>query len=174
MAMSHETCTHPRTPAGRAACRKAGGPGAVRCTCNDYPEDGSVLIHSHTCPMKAVSVAKNGPSLAEVINASAKTPGPKSRVAKMARTTTRKVNLADMPGVFRTVVKWAEDHGCDVTTSTIREQNMVHVSGTPGTLTLTWSPVTPEGVHAVSFRPHGTSVTSRVATVNDGLAKLKG
>jgi len=26
MGMSHATCTHPRTPAGRAACRKAGGP----------------------------------------------------------------------------------------------------------------------------------------------------
>jgi hypothetical protein len=147
MAMSHETCTHPRTPAGRAACRKAGGPGAPTI---------------------------KSPSLAEVINASVKTPGPKSRVAKMARTTTRKVNMADMPGVFRTVVKWAEANGCDVTTSTLRDQNMVHVSGTPGTLTLTWSPTTPDGVHAVAFRPHGTSITSRVATVNDGLAKLKG
>ena len=27
MAMSHERCDHPRTLAGRAACRKAGGPG---------------------------------------------------------------------------------------------------------------------------------------------------
>ena len=26
MGMSHETCNHPRTPAGRAACRKSGGP----------------------------------------------------------------------------------------------------------------------------------------------------
>lgn len=29
MGMSHENCTHPRTPAGRAACRKAGGPTAT-------------------------------------------------------------------------------------------------------------------------------------------------
>lgn len=27
MAMSHENCDHPRTPAGRAKCRAAGGPG---------------------------------------------------------------------------------------------------------------------------------------------------
>lgn len=29
MGMSHDACTHPRTPAGRAACRKAGGPGVT-------------------------------------------------------------------------------------------------------------------------------------------------
>jgi hypothetical protein len=76
--------------------------------------------------------------------------------------------------VFRTAVKWANDHGCTVTTSKRGDQAMVHLTreGT-GVLTMTWSPVTPEGVHAVSFRPTGTSVAVRVATVNDGLAKLK-
>jgi hypothetical protein len=35
MAMSHADCDHPRTPAGRAACRKAGGPSATGLLVHD-------------------------------------------------------------------------------------------------------------------------------------------
>lgn len=52
MSVSHASCSHDRTPKGRAACRAAAKRGLV-CTCGgDTATDGPVLIHSHTCPLK--------------------------------------------------------------------------------------------------------------------------
>lgn len=140
MAMSHENCTHPRTPAGRAACRKAGGPGNV----------------TPQVPVKAMTT----PAV--------------SRPTK-TRTQTRTVSLAGLPGTFRTAVDWAHANGCaSAVLPADKGATMIRLGNDRGTLTLTWSPATPEGVHAVSWRPEGTSVATKIATVNEGLAKLKG
>lgn len=50
--IDHTGHNHPATPAGRAACRAGLAPS---CTCGDGP--GTIRIHSHTCPMKAIAVA---------------------------------------------------------------------------------------------------------------------
>lgn len=146
MGMSHENCEHPRTPAGRAACRKAGGPGKLgksgRPEVFHVPDDESGKIVKVTTRRKAAP----------------------------------KVSISDMPRIFRTAVDWAKTNGCEVDALPGNNDSVrVQLTRTNvGTLTLTYSHATPEGVHAVSWRPVGTSIASRVANVNEGLAKLKG
>jgi hypothetical protein len=161
MGMSHENCEHPRTPAGRAWCRSNGGPGSGAVW-------GSLPDNEPT-----MKVARTGgrPSFAEAVRSTIITPPAKTRRAREP-----KVSISDMPRIFRTAVDWAEAHECTVN-SVAGNKDSVRVQLTRanvGTLTLTYSHATPEGVHAVSWRPVGTSVTSRVTNVNEGLAKLKG
>lgn len=141
MAMDHTNCTHPRTPAGRAACRKAGGPGQVSTPTQAAP--------------KATTPAT-------------RTPGTKT--TRKART----VDLGGLPNVFTTVVRYARELGLKVSTVDRGDQRLVELKADHGTLILAWSPATPHGVNAVSWRPFNTSVATKIATVNDGLAKLKG
>jgi hypothetical protein len=81
--------------------------------------------------------------------------------------------LADLPRVFRTVVDWANTNDCQVFGWEMRDQRMVDVVNANGRLTLTWRPTTPDGVHAVAFRPAGTSVAKKLTSVNEGLALLR-
>lgn len=163
MAMSHDACTHPRTPAGRAACRKArlanGTPNPIKTT---TPARGK------STPAKVAATFK-APAIDAKIDAAL--PAPKS-----ARNPDGlgKASLADLPGVFRTVVQFATERHMRHDVYTKRGQTMVDLIADHGTLTLTWNTATPNGVHAVTWRPAGTSVASRMATVNDGLTKLKG
>lgn len=148
MAMSHDACTHPRTPAGRAACRKAGGPG------NTPAPVKTTVAKSRKTAIKAASAD---------VRTTARNPDGVGRAS-----------LADLPRVFRVVVEFATHEGYPHNVYTKGRQTMVDLVAPHGTLTLTWAASTPEGVNAVSWRPAGISVTSRLATVNDGLVKLKG
>lgn len=146
MAMSHETCTHPRTPAGRAACRKAGGPDAYA---NANKIDAALPL-----PVKIVADAL----------APKTTRGRKSRAVAS--------NLADLPRLARTVIDWADAN--DVT-HTIHQGrgtaiNLELAHAGVGYVTLTFDG---EGVVA-NFRPVGTSIATRVASVNEALRMLKG
>jgi hypothetical protein len=155
MAASHDACTHPRTPAGRAWCRKNGGPGVSPDPLpTRKPHDGFGAFLDGLPPAKPARVKK---------------PSTRTNHAEVGKAT-----LADLPRVFKTAVDWATANGCAHDVYTKGKQTMVDLTADHGTLTLTWATTTPEGVHAVSWRPAGTSVTSRLATVNQGLTKLKG
>lgn len=151
MAMSHELCTHPRTPKGRAACRAAGGPGA-NATVTAAPKTPraprQVAVKVVTTPVAPIT-----------------TPATRGTGSDI---------LATLPGVFRTAADWARANSCLVTTSTVKDQRMVHLTNKVGRVTLTWRPATPEGVWAVSFKPDASSITTKMDTVNDALAKLRG
>lgn len=159
MGASHETCEHPRTPAGRAWCRANGGPGSGAVW-------GSLSDNEPT--MKAARAGTRVPN-SRIIRLD--TPPAKTRRAREP-----KVSISDMPRIFRTAVDWAKTNGCEVDALPGNNDSVrVQLTRTNvGTLTLTYSHATPEGVHAVSWRPVGTSVASRVGNVNEGLAKLKG
>jgi hypothetical protein len=164
MAMSHESCTHPRTPKGRAWCRANGGPGSG-AVWGSLPDNEPTMVAART---------------------GAKTPRPPRQVAVKVVTTpdapvttprTRGTGsdiLATLPGVFAVAADWARANSCLVTTSTVKDQRMVHLTNNVGRVTLTWRPATPDGVWRVSFKPDNSSITSQVATVNDALALLRG
>ncbi len=160
MAMSHDACTHPRTPAGRSACRKAGGPDATKVAKHvNFAIKLTDATKPHTRRKAAIKAAS-----AELANVrTARNPDGVGRAS-----------LADLPRVFRTVVEFATHEGYPHNVYTKGRQTMVDLVAPHGTLTLTWASSTPDGVNAVSWRPAGTSVASRMSTVNDGLVKLKG
>jgi hypothetical protein len=173
MGASHENCEHPRTPAGRAWCRANGGPGSGAVW-------GSLADNEPT--MKAARAGKLGKPYVVAVpapdqdavqrqldNALGVTTKPRKR-------TSSKVSIADLPRIFRTAVDWATDNGLTVEPRDGRNDSVLVQITNPATgiLTLTYSRATPDGVHAVSFRPNGTSITSRVTNVNEGLAKVKG
>lgn len=161
MSMSHETCVHPRTPAGRAWCRKNGGPGSGAVW-------GSIADDEST-----MQVARKGkrPALTEVVDAFAT--GRKSRVTKMAKTSRHVApKLTDLPRLARTITDWANTN--DVTYAIHQGRgtavNLELARTDVGYVTITFDG---DGV-AASFRPVGTSISTRTANVNDALAKLKG
>jgi hypothetical protein len=151
MAMSHENCNHPRTPAGRAACRKAGGPGAT--------------------PAAIPTVISSARQAARVKQATL----PRQVAVKSARSAAATgARIADLPKVFTTAYEWGVTNDCASYVWEIRGQRMLDIVNANGTLTLTWSKATPLGVHAVSWRPAGTSITTKLGTVNEGLEQLRG
>lgn len=161
MAMDHTNCDHPRTPAGRAWCRKNGGPGSG-AVWGSLPTNEPTLVaaragrKSPQTPVKATT--------ARVVSGDTE-----------PRVKTRTASLTGLPGTFRTAVDWAHANGCaSAVLPADKGATTVRLSNDRGTLSLTWHPATPEGVHAVYWRPENTSVQKRLATVNEGLMKLKG
>lgn len=172
MGASHENCEHPRTPAGRAWCRANGGPGsgAVWGSLSDN-EPTMKAARLGRRYQEAVADPDQAATQRKLDKALAYLDTPKRR-----RASEPKVSITDLPRIFRTAVDWAKANGCAIDALPGRNDSVrVQLTRTNvGTLTLTYSHATPDGVHAVSWRPVGTSVTSRVANVNEGLTKLKG
>lgn len=83
--------------------------------------------------------------------------------------------MPDVPHAFANVIRLAWERGWDVRTGHpyTDDQRNVTISGDAGVVTLTWRSSAPFGVHAVSFRPKGTSVTSRVETVNEAIRQME-
>jgi hypothetical protein len=171
MGMSHENCEHPRTPAGRAWCRANGGPGSGAVWGSLSDNEPTMKVARLGRPYQEAVPAPDQDAVQRQLDKALGVTAKRGR-----RASAPKVSIADMPRIFKTAVDWAKDHGCEVNAVPGNNDSVrVQLTRTNvGTLTLTYSHVTPEGVHAVSWRPVGTSVTSRVANVNEGLAKLKG
>jgi hypothetical protein len=84
--------------------------------------------------------------------------------------------MADVPAVFGEAIRWAWKHDTDVWTGNPfnDDHREIRMISTHGTVTLVWKSKVPHAVNAVWFRPFGTSVQRRVATVNDALRSLAG
>jgi hypothetical protein len=150
MGMSHENCNHPRTPAGRAACRKLGGPGAASTT----------------------------PTVAKVTTKTAT--GKRTRGGWPAVGDERKRylraehDLADVPHVFTAAIRYAWTKNWDVVaTRMIPTEKTVQITSEHGCMALVWKDANPHAVGAM-WRPINSSITSKLATVNVGLDRLNG
>lgn len=178
MAMSHESCTHPRDPKGRAWCRANGGPGSG-AVWGSLPDNEPTMVAARTGRKKpvlgeqAAEIRANREPKPIAVTRPAINP---QRVAKAVTpvTTTGLGILTTLPGVFRVAADWARSNLCLVTTYMIKDQKMVCLTNARGKMTMTWRPSLPDGVWAVSFKPDNSSVTTKLGTVNEGLELLRG
>lgn len=146
---SHAGHDHPATPAARAACRRTGG--------------------AQVAP-KATVEATQRPT-----KATARATRTRDTVRRVIASTGDLGGLA-VPHAFSSVIRWAWDRGLEVRTGDIYtdDQRSVTITSDHGWLTLTWRSTQPNGVHAVSYRPRGTSVATQLPTVNEGMRALDG
>lgn len=179
MAMSHANCTHPRTPAGRAACRKLGGPGAAAAATpipaimsdEDKATRAEVLVDG-VHPSRSFKRSRKATGTPTPTNT---TPTPRkagSMALKRSGTQLRTVaDMADVPHVFANAIKeaWNLKWVVRVGEPFNDTERRVEVFGTHGVITLVWSNTNPSDV-GVFFRPANSSVISRVKTgkVSDG------
>jgi hypothetical protein len=144
--VSHAGHDHPATSAARAACRRAGG----------TPE---AMVEA---PQKAAKArSPRTPSVGT----------PHRRI-----TSTGDLGGLAVPHVFGNVIRHAWGQEWDVRTGDTYtdDQRTVVISSDHGWLTLTWRGIQPMGVSGVSYRPKGTSVWTKLATINDGIRALDG
>lgn len=196
MAMSHADCDHPRTPAGRAACRKAGGPRPTTPRC---PNDGTVLDfmsdgemgHCAKCgdEWHIDGLHKAGLVEPPTCEGSVEAPQKPVDVPTKRRGTRRKAlvgeartrvvehehDLVNVPAAFGTVIRWAWDHNLGVRTGLPfnETERQIIIQSEHGWLTLVWRAGQPFGVTAVWWRPCDTSVQKRLMTVQQGLTALE-
>lgn len=155
MAMDHSNCAHPRTPAGRAACRKAGGPGAAA---------GSTPNPPKTAKKAAATPTPTGTTRTTPKASSAALKRPGTRIKGTA-------DMADVPAVFAPAIKTAQAGGHVVRAGEPYNEleRRVEVFGPRGVVHLIWLASNPSGVNDVQFRPADSSVTSRQPSVNEAL-----
>lgn len=163
MAMSHANCGHPRTPAARAACRKAGGS-------TPHPD---ALASSVVTSTETVEAARR-------IRATNPTPRTrKARTGDLKRpgTQLRTIgDLADVPTVFTPAIKSAWDRNWIVRVGDQfnESERRVELFGTWGVMSVVWKVANPNGVNGVFFRPSDSSITKRINGVNTALRLAAG
>lgn len=142
MAMSHADCDHPRTPAGRAACRKAGGGATTTRDRQRTALEGARKELATTRRRKAVS-------------ANVKRPGTRLRTIG---------DLPDVPRMLAHGCRIAWDYGWNVKVGydfNDTEKRIV-IQGTHAEVALVWRPSLPDGVWGVFVRPWDSSITHRI------------
>jgi hypothetical protein len=191
--IDHTNCLHPRTPAGRAACRKAGigqeaadiaplsGAKATRvpnsrieadCPGGDGHDDHMAL--NGECPWcgagKAAEMSDGD------VDALLLAPAPKRPRKAATRALKAPHDLADVPHAFGSVIRWAWEAGFEVRTANPYNdtERRVEITSEHGWLTLVWKAATPNGINGSFWRPQGSSVTSKLMSVNVGIDRLKG
>lgn len=158
--MKHDACTHPRTPAGRAACRKAMA---------HVPE------HDAPATRRAASTPRPREIGVEVVDAAPGRPTRKSAFRSSVAVLARSATALDMvPSPTRHVVElaWSNDWGVSYDPKPGGREVRVIVSSPRGDLTLWWKATTPHGIADVQFRAARSSVTRRLPTVNVGVTLL--
>lgn len=159
MAMSHENCTHPRTPAGRAACRKSGGP------TNAQP----------ATPLKNLKRIEPKPAREHVAARARGWRGAWPTVGDARKRYLRaEHDLVDVPHSFANAIRFAWTKNWDVVaTRIIPTEKTVHITSEHGVLALVWNDDKPNAVGSF-WRDAKSSVTSRLMTVNVGIDRLNG
>lgn len=162
MAMDHSNCDHPRTPAGRAACRKARAGGAqpaaktptvrVRptehadgCIYAGDPHNGRCIVKTTTTPRASTKDLKR--------------PGTKIKGTP---------DMADVPRAFVVALTSARELGWTTRVGEVynEAERRIEIFGTHGVITLVWSASNPDGLQAFSFRPNNSSVSARTVSVS--------
>lgn len=162
MAMSHADCDHPRTPAGRAACRAAGGP---RPTGEHIDVTGPRLAETKRSPIVAVAPrgrARRAPAVVDAKPRAIRTIG----------------DMPNVPHVFSSAITAAWENGWDVRTGHPYNdtEKRVLITSAHGELALVWRDGTPHVVWGVFWRPGKSSITHRLTTgpiVSNGIVKLQ-
>lgn len=148
MAMSHANCTHPRTPAGRAACRKLGVHLATVAAPDVTPE---IKITGPVARRMARTAAK--------VDAARTTPKLSAKNMKKTGTHLRtEADMADMPRLLGHGVRVAWARGMSVTVGPVfrEDERIVVAHGTHAMVYMTWRPGTE--LHRISTLPNNTSV----------------
>lgn len=145
MALSHATCDHPATPAGRAKCRAAGGPGGT--------------------PQVAVAAPKRA------TGTRATRKGVKADTRNLKRPGTQIRTIGDLPDVPRLLahgcrIAWGKGWPVRVGEQFNDTEARIVIDGDLGEIALVWKPSLPHGVWGVFFRVAGTSVTHRLTTID--------
>jgi hypothetical protein len=143
--MKHDACTHPRTPAGRAACRKGSQSSA----------DATKGVTPKVTPAKRVKGS--------------------TRVLKGAGQLIHTPDAVDVPRPLSPYIKQALERGWEITAGSpyTETQRVIRIVGDAGVLQLVWNATLPFGVADASFRSHRSSVTRRVETVGEGMRALQ-
>jgi hypothetical protein len=157
--IDHSQCTHPRTPAGRAACRKL--------------RDEIKAEHGAGTDQRANFEAAVAYDKARTRRTRTE-PTPNRRSAR-TRVLRGPGDLADVPHAFGSVIRLAWERDWDVRTGDVYNDNErnIKITSDHGTAIFTWRVSVPFGIHAVAWRSKGTSVTSRCGTVNDAIRLLE-
>jgi hypothetical protein len=152
--INHANCDHPRTPAGRAACRKAGGPDATMAA-----------------KPKTVGVVKTDGTAGRMIVA----PRGRGRRAAGADMKPRALrNEGDLaygvPHVFSNAIRAAWDAGWDVRTGQPYNdaEKRVEIVSPAGTASFVYRGDN-HGVWGVFWRPADSSVTSCITDAEVGI-----
>lgn len=149
MSMSHANCDHPRTPAGRAACRKAGG-GAPR------PEGAEKKLADRA------GVGRTSP---KVSAKNLKRPGSEIKAEH---------DLGDMPRMLAHGCRlaWAAGVRVEVGPAFREDERVIIAYGTDANVIMTWRPGSE--LHSVSTRPTGTSIWTKRTSVNEAFRVAMG
>lgn len=180
--IDHSNCSHPRTPAGRAGCRKAGtwqeAAGIKPLKANkptDCPGgDGhdEHLALNGECPWCGAVKPAEKPRKARSTRGGTDAPD----AGRSARTRALKAehDLADVPHVFTAVIRWAWERGLEVRTANPynETERRIEIKASQGVGTLVWRHTNPNGINGQFWRPNDTSVTSRVSTVNELMRRM--
>lgn len=194
MAINHANCDHPRTPAGRAACRRAGGPQSTPMSDRDIDE---VILSPKS---------GRGSSVRAVDDRGVSTPTRRSRSARtgqlrghaegclhpdnahrkcivrannVKRPGTHLRTIGDLPDVPRMLAhgcRIAWDRGWDVVVGhdfNDTEKRIV-INGDVAEVALVWKPSLPNGVWGVFVRKHKHPITHRVEAGVDYAMRIAG
>lgn len=141
MAMSHSSCQHPATPAGRAACRKA---------------------------MAATVQAGNDPKPATWTVTPWRTKRARSEPTRdLKRPGTYLRTIGDLPDVPRMLahgarIAWSRDWGVKVGRPFNDHESRLVIEGLNGEISLVWKVTLPHGVWGIFYRQYGNSITHRI------------
>lgn len=148
MAFSHANCDHPRTPAGRAACRKARG---------NAPQPAAEATERPTRTRTTPQASKAN--------------------VKRANTRIRTIgDLAGVPQMLAHGCRIAWEKGWEVRTGhDFNDSKKVIIADGPvAEVTLVWKPALPFGVWGVFVRKHKKPITHRIADINTAFRMAAG
>jgi hypothetical protein len=165
--MSHADCDHPRTPAGRAACRKAGNTGTAKIRVVQRTKGDGGVVKATQKAMADAGVSGTPKRRRSAVSVDLKRPGTRLRGNH---------DLADVPRVFMRAINaaWENDWEVIVGETFDHTSRRIIVRAEHGDINLAWSSANPNGLQRVAFRPAGTSVTSVVSTLNGALRLAMG
>lgn len=164
MGMSHANCTHPRTPAGRAACRK------------QTSEFNVAVGKEPTEPVKPARKPRGTTTTDTAPKTAQRGSGMPLRGRRAFIRAEHDMGYHAVPHAFANVIRhaWAQDWPVLVGEQYNDTEKRIEIKSDAGYGTLIWRHTTPNGVHGCAFRPVDTSIMSKVPTVNELIRKLEG
>jgi len=159
MAMSHADCDHPRTPAGRAACRRRGilVNGHRKIIATHHPLCSSPAGHNTAgCPVPAGT-----PAVVTTLPKGRRSAGS----VDVKRPGTRLRTIGDLPDVPRMLahgcrIAWDHEWPVKVGHQFNDDEKRIVIDGDVCEVALVWKPSLPHGVWGVFVRK--TSITHRI------------
>ena len=185
MGMSHANCSHDRTPAGRAACRRRQQLGSPTGRLNverapvfqqvpmppdDVKTDDGVRNHQ-----RAEKTRQRGSQAVLTYDDHAPTTDRYRRGRHFIRTEGDLAFFA-VPHAFSAVIRHAWKQGWEVKVTDPYNDNekRIRIRNGLGDATMVWRPATPHGINAMMWRKVNTAITEKVSTANILISCLEG